>query len=98
MNFKLINLEDTLTSGGLFHIDIEEWKCALGFCLNKEKEDKIVYVIINRVVPEELINMVFSTAVDLIKYSENFSDYKIKFYYDEDFKITKLYEQDSSCS
>ena len=98
MNFETTNLEDTITSGGLFHIEIEGWECVLGFCLNKDNEDKFVYVIINKVVPENMIKLVFDTAIDLIKYSKKYSDYSVKFYYDEDFKTTKLNEQDISSS
>ena len=45
-----------------------------------------------------MIKLVFDTAIDLIKYSKKYSDYSVKFYYDEDFKTTKLNEQDISSS
>lgn len=96
MNFETTNLEDTIASGGLFHIEIEGWECILGFCLNKDKEDKIVYVIINKVVSKEMFKIIFDTAVDLIGYSKKYEEYEVRFYHDEDFKITKLDEQDTS--
>ena len=97
MNFETTNLEDTITSGGLFHVEIEGWECVLGFCLNKDEEDKIVYVIINKkVVPKEMFKIIFDTAMSLIGYSKKYGEYEVRFYYDEDFKITKLDEQNTS--
>lgn len=93
MNLEKTNLNDTIISGDrLFHIEIEGWECDLGFCINKDKEDNIIYVVINKDVPKDMMSIVIDTACNLIRYSEIYSKYNVMFYLDEDFKITKLNE------
>lgn len=91
MNLEKISLRDNTTQGDrLFRIEIEGWKCALGFCLDKEKEEeKDLYVIIDTEIPERMKSIVLEAVMKEINYSD-YSSYSVKFYYDFDFKTTNL--------
>jgi len=90
MNLEKTNLNNTLTAGDhLFHIEIEGWKCDLGFCL----DNKTIYVIMNNTTDDlEYKKVVMEAALNLIQQAGIYSDYDVRFYYDENFKITKLDE------